>query len=296
MRAIGIGGWVLVLALSLAAQEKSRASSAESVDNLVKQLGSDDVAARELATNQLIEMGKDVLPFLKKHRNSKDLEVRARLAGIRLHLSMSRMAEVFSFVEKARKEGRKVEEWKPELKTLLVKFLEVLGEDASPESRRDTARLLPRIMERPLGVVRENRDKARKGIYVLNQAKGDKFDDGLLLCASADYGEIDDSIVICLGDVKIRELKQSLVFAMGKVEVIGKYKDAYATKNSIILCGGGFLCTETALDNTIISPKGVKIVGRSKENAFINSPAVMVGSTFKDRTATKKSLPGSPPK
>lgn len=52
------------------------------IPDLVRQLGADDFHAREKASNDLEEMGPEILPALREHRQHNDPEVRARIEAL----------------------------------------------------------------------------------------------------------------------------------------------------------------------------------------------------------------------
>lgn len=54
----------------------------EKVLKLIAQLGAESYADREAATKALAEMGKSIVPLLKKHLTSPDPEVRQRIGQI----------------------------------------------------------------------------------------------------------------------------------------------------------------------------------------------------------------------
>jgi hypothetical protein len=52
------------------------------VKKLIARLGAESYPDREAATEELVEMGKSIVPLLEKHRNNPDAEVRQRIEGI----------------------------------------------------------------------------------------------------------------------------------------------------------------------------------------------------------------------
>ena len=235
---------------------------------------------------------------MRKERGFMQLSMAALLAlasgGSAQEAKPAQMKDVFQFVGQALKEDSKLKVWRPALRKAIEAYLKKLGKDAAPESARDAARAMESAFVKAKEVIRANTEKTEGILLVVKDAKGLKLNSTLLICESADFVEIDHSVVVCLGDLKVREeLHQSVIFARGKVEVGGNQARDEAF-NSTIFCEGEFRCVGYGRDSTLLALGGVRIEGRSKENVFVNCPSVKLGDSFKDKQITKKDLPGAP--
>lgn len=279
-----IGGVMAVLfAVVLSLQDLGPAK----VEAWVKQLSSDDVAVRDDAEKRLLGCGEKVLPLLEKHAGVEDKEVRSRVAGIMERLRRWTLERVVGAAKEALKEGSKPEEWRPKLKQLVEKLLAELGHDAAAESVRDCRLSIAGSFAETHEVGRENEDRPVNRILLVDRAKGTRADRGVLLvCGSAEFENIDDSVLICLGDVRVtRELEQSVLIAAGKVEI------GDDIQNSIVVCAGAFACGKDQRDSTIMALGGAKVAGRCKEGVWVNTPSVECPKREGDREVTNARLP-----
>ncbi len=259
------------------------------VDELVQLLRSEDAAVRDGAVKKLIELGEKVLPLLEKHETSKDADVRSRVAQVVFKLRPWKVEPVANAAKTALKEGSRVEDWRPAVKAQIEKLLEELGADVADESKRDALKAISKCFEDGMKVVRENADGQKGAIYLVAKARGTEVDRGaILVCESAEFDKVDDSIIICLGDVKIAdELNQSIVIATGKVSLGG------GAKNAIIVCGGAFAVGDKLRDCTVVAAGGCPIGGDSKECVFVNTKVTAGGKSENDRHVEKARLPSA---
>jgi len=258
------------------------------VDELVKQLPHEDVAVRDAAMKKLVAMGEKILPHLERHAKSEDAEVRSRVAQIAFTLRPWNVAPVAAAATAALKAESKLEDWRPALKALLGKLLDELGDDVAPDSRRDAIKAIAKGFEDGMKVVRENADDQKGAVYLVAKARGTEADRGaMIVCESADFGKIDDSIVICLGDVSIgTKLQRSIIIATGKVTLAGE------AKNSVVVCQT-FTVGEKLRDCTVVASGECTIALDSKECVYVNTNLKIGGKSEKDRQVEKARLPAA---
>ncbi len=258
------------------------------VDDWVRQLKHDDIAVRDEAAKKLVALGEKVLPLLEKYEKSDDVELRGRVAEVRKRIKPPPEVwdEIFAIAQAALKADPKDGKWRPRLKELLGQYIELLGADATPKSLERANEARVRCFDEKFPVLTDNADKVEESSLIVRAAKGKELDRrAIVLCESAEYEKADESIVVCLGDFKVHEMKRAVVFARGKVSVGRKARDC------VIHCDGAFASADEVEDSTILALGGVDVFDDSQENAWINTPDRKIGKVRGDKEFTNPKLP-----
>ena len=192
--------------------------------------------------------------------------------------------QIFSCAEKALREDSKPEDWRPELRGLVERYLKLLGSPAQSDRVKEAVRHFKGAFVPGLNVVRTNPEKPRSIVIIVPEGKGRKIDRNVLLvCNSAVYEQFDDSVVVCLGDVKVNKLEDTVLFAKGKVEVGRR-----GAVRSIAYSGGRFTAPK-AEENIIIARRGAAL-DRSSLNVFVNTSDRKLGLSEEDSFLTLPAL------
>src|SRR5437667_8162385 len=121
--------------------------------------------------------------------------------------------EAISLAKKALKENSEAKDWRPALKGQMDGFLERIGKDASDDSLRFVPESLASSFDDSNPILRKVPDRLEKSVLLATAAKGTKAKRTLLICESAEFEELHDSVIVCLGDVKAKKIRKTLVFA-----------------------------------------------------------------------------------
>ena len=195
--------------------------------------------------------------------------------------------DLFGAAAEALKADSKAEAWRPRLREEVTRYVRALGDGVSPAAAKAAADGLAGPFRDALQIVRENKPQAKGVALVLGAAKGKKLEGGtLLVCESCDFEQVDDSVIVCTGDVKIGKLHRSVVIAKGAVTIGKEMAD-------VMLFCAGRLKIGTTLDNsTILAVGGAEVAGKAKENWFVNTAEKQIKSNAAERVVKKPKLPG----
>ena len=117
--------------------------------------------------------------------------------------------EAVTLSKAALKEGSEPKSWRPALKTHLDGFLDRIGKDGSVDSLRFVFKSFEEAFDETRPVVRAVPEKFEKTVLLLKEAKGTKAKSVLVLCESAEFDEIQDSVVVCAGALQAKKLRKS---------------------------------------------------------------------------------------
>ncbi len=184
-------------------------------------------------------------------------------------------------------EGAKDTEHRPKLRAAVKKALALFGPDISPGGVKTSDDAVAAALKDAVATVKEIKGGLKGQIALVAAAKGKKVEAGsLVLCDSADFDVIEDSIIICSGDVKANKVTRSVIFAKGAVTVA---KDGMSC---VVYAGGHVKFGTTLEDCTVLATGGVEAAGKAKNNWFVNTAEVKIKSNEAARTVKRMKLPG----
>ena len=115
-------------------------------------------------------------------------------------------------------------------------------------------------------------------------------DSGFFEHEGLDYEQIresiEDSLVICSGDLKVSKISNSLVIVKGAVTI------AKDVMSSTIHAGGHLKIGTTLEDSTLLAIGGLEATGKAKNNWFVNTADVKIKANDSPRLAKRGRLPG----
>lgn len=178
-------------------------------------------------------------------------------------------------------------EHRPKLRAALKKALALYGGDMSPGGAKAGDDAVATALKDGLASGKEIKGGLKGQIALVAAAKGKKVEAGsLVICDSADFDTIEDSLVICSGDVKANKVKGSVILAKGAVTI------ARDGLSSLVHAGGHVKFGTTLEDCTILAQGGAEAAGKAKNNWFVNTADVKIKSNEAARTVKKLKLPG----
>lgn len=184
-------------------------------------------------------------------------------------------------------EGAKDTEHRPKLRAAVKKALALFGTDMSPGGLKTADDAVASALKDAVPTVKEIKGGLKGQIALVAAAKGKKVEAGsLVLCDSAEFDVIEDSIVICSGDVKANKVTRSVIFAKGAVTVA---KDGMSC---VIYSGGHVKFGTTLEDSTLLATGGLEAAGKAKNNWFVNTAEVKIKANEAPRTVKRQKLPG----
>lgn len=197
--------------------------------------------------------------------------------------------EAFALGWQVLKEEGKTKDWRPDLGKRLDVLLKLLGDAPGEKVRERAPRLRIECLDEGHALVTKNQDEIKESAAVLVKAKGKEFERrSVLVCDSGEFEKMKECVVLCMGDLKVRELERAIVLARGKV-TIGR-----RAAGCLIYAGGRITSDDEIEDCTLLAEGGVEIKNDSEENVFVNTPERKIGSNKKgdDKEVTIPGLPG----
>ncbi|KAF0245039.1 MAG: hypothetical protein FD180_1976 [Planctomycetota bacterium] len=184
-------------------------------------------------------------------------------------------------------EGAKDTEHRPKLRGAVKKYFGMYGSEMSPGGVKAGDNAVGMSLKDAVPTVKEIKGGLKGQIALVAAAKGKKVEAGsMVLCDSAEFDVIDESLIICSGDVKANKVTKSVILAKGAVTVA---KDAMSC---VVHAGGHVKIGTTLEDCTILALGGVEAAGKAKNNWFVNTAEVKIKSNEAARMAKRIKLPG----
>jgi len=273
---------VLGLQLGGVAQEPDPAK----VDEWMRFLKHEDAAVRDDALKKLVACGEKLLPLLEKYEKGVDAVLRDRAIELRRRLSPFEVDDIFTLAGEAMKADSKPHDWRPKMRDFVRKYVELLGNEAKAKHVKEAVLRMTDAMADGNAVSRANVEAPSSQAVIAEKASGTKAGYALLVAGAVSFDRIDESVVVCLGDVKVRKLEDTILFAKGKVEIGDK-----GCVRSIVYCAGGFVAADTE-GGIILSLGGIEVPGEADGTVWVNAPDRSVGRSRGDREIKVEKLPG----
>ncbi|MCE9582399.1 MAG: hypothetical protein K8T20_07890, partial [Planctomycetes bacterium] len=128
--------------------------------------------------------------------------------------------DVFDAAAEWLKEGAKDTECRVKLRTAVKKYIGLYGDLLSPGGGKAAEAALATALKDAVPSVRVIKGGVKGSVALVPAAKGKKIEGGaLVLCDSGEFESIEDSLVICSGDLKVNKITNSLVIVKGAVTV-----------------------------------------------------------------------------
>jgi hypothetical protein len=241
---LGVAPLILVFADDQSGITQSK-DQADTIGQLIQQLGDRDFAKREEASGKLLELGKAALPALERVRESDDAEVRKR-AGALTRAIQDRLKErateeffaklnresVDRFVDRLAlsKEPPKEEDWET-----VVQLADTLADQAFKVSGREW--VPPKLNHKDFKTIRDC-------------GEVDAFDQKRI-CTDGmkkEVGSVTRCILVSGGPIaEIEKLENSIVIVNGDIERLSKIS------HCIVLCNGNIESVGKAIDCIILA-------------------------------------------
>jgi len=197
--------------------------------------------------------------------------------------------QVFALGWKVIKEEGKTKHWRLDLGKQLDAFLGILGDKAGRKVLEDAPKVRKDCLDEGHALVTENREEIKESAAVIVKAKGKELERrSVLVCESGDFEKMKECVIICAGDLKVKELERAIVFAKGNVS-IGR-----RAQGSLIYAGGKITSEDEIESCTLLAEGGLEIKKDSEGNVFVNTPDRKIAASKKgdDKEVYIPNLPG----
>ncbi|MEK7465842.1 MAG: hypothetical protein AAB074_00385 [Planctomycetota bacterium] len=178
-------------------------------------------------------------------------------------------------------------EHRPKLRSAVKQYFGMYGVEMSPGGAKAAEGALAMALKDAVPTVTAIKGGLKGQISLVAAAKGKKVEAGsMVLCDSAEFDVIDESVVICSGDFKANKISKSVILAKGAVTIA---KDAMAC---VVHAGGHVKIGTTLEDCTILALGGIEAAGKAKNNWFVNTADVKIKANDTPKMVKRIKLPG----
>lgn len=191
--------------------------------------------------------------------------------------------ESIALAKKALKEDSKPEDWRPALKKQVDGYVHAIEQEASLEGLRFVLESIQAVFDESLGVVRKAPAKPENLVLVESAPKSGKAKRILLVCESAEFDELHDAVVICLGDLKAKKIRKSLVIATGTIT-------SEECEDCVVYAGGNFTTGKRMRHNTLLV-LGKLEADKADDVVYINPGERKVNESQETRDVELPNLP-----
>ncbi|NUN50730.1 MAG: hypothetical protein HUU15_18135 [Candidatus Brocadiae bacterium] len=178
-------------------------------------------------------------------------------------------------------------EWRPRLRDAVHAWRRQFGDAWSAGSGRAVDAAVASALKDGIPVTREIKGGVKGTVALLDAGKGRKIEGGaLVVCASGDFESVEDSFVICSGDLKVQKAARSVFLVRGTLTFV---KDATA----VAIHTDGRLKAGTVLeDATVLALGGAESAGKARGCVWVNTTDLKLKANEAPKDVTKRRLPG----
>src|SRR5688572_10495662 len=128
--------------------------------------------------------------------------------------------DTFALGAKVIKEEGKTKDWRASLGKELDLFVKLVGAAATPKLAEHLPKLREECLKESLPLVTKNRDEINGSAAVIAKAEGKEIEKrSVLVCDEGKFENIKEVVVVCMGDLRVKELSRAVVFVKGTVYI-----------------------------------------------------------------------------